>query len=91
MGIKIDPIRGVILTKIKPGGAGARHNLEVGSTFTKVDGVDALQIYEAELLHALKTKTTIAVELGPVIQTVGSDRRTMHWLGPFRLASESEF
>ena len=44
-----------MVTKIKPGGAGARHNLEAaGSTFTnKMDGVDALRIDKAKLPHML--------------------------------------
>jgi len=78
IGVKPDPMRGVVVTKIKPGGAAARHNLEVGSTFTKIDGTDALRIDKAELLHMLKTKTTIAVELGPVIQNIG-DHRAAHY------------
>ena len=65
MGVTPDPMRGVVVTKIEPGGAGARHNLEVGSTFTMIDGTDALRIDKAELLHMLKTKTTATVELGP--------------------------
>ena len=67
IGVKTDPVRGVVVTKIKPGGAGARCQLEVGSTFTKIDGVDALEITKAELLHTMENKTTITVELGPVI------------------------
>jgi len=78
MGVKPDPMRGIVVTKIKPGGAAARHNLEVGSTFTKIDGTDALRIDKAELLHMLKTKTTIAVELGPVVQNIG-DHRAAHY------------
>jgi len=78
MGVKPDPMRGVVVTNLKPGGAAARHNLEVGSTFTKIDGTDALRIDKAELLHMLKTKTTIAVELGPVIQNIG-DHRAAHY------------
>jgi hypothetical protein len=74
MGVKPDPMWGVVVTKIKPGGAAARHNLEVGSTFTKIDGTDALRIDKAKLLHMLKTKTTITVELGPVIQNIGDHR-----------------
>ena len=71
MGVKPDPIRGVVVTKIKPGGVGARHNLEIGSTFTKIDGTDGLRIDKAKLLHMFKTKTTITVELGPMIQNIG--------------------
>ena len=78
MDVKPDPMWGVVVTKIKPGGAAARHNLEVGSTFTKIDGTDAPRIDKAELLHMLKTKTTIAVELGPVIQNIG-DHRAAHY------------
>jgi C-terminal processing protease CtpA/Prc len=74
MGVKPDPMWGVVVTKIKPGGAAARHNLEVGSTFTKIDGTDALRIDKAKLMHMLKTKTTITVELGPVIQNIGDHR-----------------
>ena len=64
--------------RYKPSGAAAQHNLEEGSTFTKMDGTDALQIDTAELLHLLKRKTTIAVELGPVIQNIG-DHRAAHY------------
>jgi len=78
MSVNPDPIRGVVVTKIKPGGAGARHNLEVGSTFTKIDGTDALRFDKAKLRRTLKTKTTIAVELGPVIQKIG-DHRASHY------------
>ena len=78
MGVTPDPMRGVVVTKIEPGGAGARHNLEVGSTFTMIDGTDALRIDKAELLHMLKTKTTITVELGPVTQNTG-DHRAAHY------------
>ena len=35
-----------------------------------MDGTDALRIDKAELLHMLKTKTTVPVELGPVIQNL---------------------
>ena len=42
------------------------------------DGTNALQIDTAELLHLLKRKTTIAVELGPVIQNIG-DHRAAHY------------
>ena len=69
IGVKTDPVRGVVVGKVKPGGAGARCNLQVGSTFTKIDGVDALRIAKAELLQIMKTKTTITVELGPVLQS----------------------
>jgi S1-C subfamily serine protease len=79
MDVTPDPMRGVVVTKIEPGGAGARHNLEVGSTFTKIDGTDALRIDKAELLHVLKTKTTITVELGPVIQNIGDHRAARYY------------
>ena len=42
------------------------------------DGTNALQINTAELLHMLKTKTTIAAELGPAIQNIG-DHRAAHY------------
>ena len=42
------------------------------------DGTNALQIDTAELLHLLKRKTTIAVELGPVIQN-GVVHRAAHY------------
>ena len=82
MSVKPDPIRGVVVTKIKPGGAGARHNLEVGSAFTKIDGTDALRFDKAKLRHMLKTKTTIAVELGPVIENVGDHLAHYYPQGP---------
>ena len=71
MDVKPDLMRVVVVTKIKPGGVGARHNLEIGSTFTKIDGTDGLRIDKAKLLHMFKTKTTITVELGPMIQNIG--------------------
>jgi len=75
-GVKIDPVRGVVVTKIKPGGAGARCNLEVGSTFTQINGMDALQIAKAELLQIMKTNTTIAVELGPGLRSARDSTST---------------
>ena len=76
IGVKTDPVRGVVVTKITPDGAGARCNLEVGSTFTKIDGMDALRIAKAELLQIMKTKTTITVELGPVLQSIQDSTST---------------
>ena len=43
------------------------------------DRTDALQIDKAELLHMLKTKTTIIVELGPVIQYIGDHRAAQYY------------
>ena len=43
-----------------------------------MDGTDALRIDKAELLHMLKSKTTMVVELGPVIQNIG-DHRVAHY------------
>ena len=74
--VKTDPVRGVVVIKIKPDGAGARCNLEVGSTFTKIDGMDALRIAKAELLQIMKTKTTITVELGPVLRSARDSTST---------------
>jgi len=71
IGVRTDPSHGIVVNELQPGGAGARHNLEVGSTFTKVDGVDARRLDKAGILHTMKTKTTITVELGPVIQNNG--------------------
>ena len=47
-------------------------------TVAKMDRTDALRIDKAKLLHMLKTKSTIAVELGPVIQNIG-DHRVAHY------------
>ena len=45
-----------------------------------MDGADPLRIDKAELPHImLKTKTTIAVELAPVIQNPGDDHRAAHY------------
>ena len=66
IGVQIDPVCGVVVTKVTPGGVGAQHHLEVGSTFTRIDGTDARTMDKSELLHTLRTQNTISVVAGPM-------------------------
>ena len=71
IGVRVDPAFGVVVTKVKPGGVGARHKLAVGMTFPTLDGADATELSKEEVLHALKTKSSFVVATGPVLALDG--------------------
>ena len=72
IGVRVDPAFGVVVTKVEPGGVGARHKLAVGMTFPTLDGADATKLSKKEVLHALKTKSSFVVATGPILDGEGS-------------------